>query len=181
MIFLAPLWPIGLQTVRMCCMLRVAALRLIGSLTLSDQLCGCVGVVLTGRVEGTDFRLIKRCLGTKKGLCRETPPYPRHCCVNMPTSKVAPAYLSVYETPAKSERERGTERVREPCVHAGEPARSVRKMFCSVRNVAINKLLCVNSLFDSRIHDLKSRSPQFCRNVTVESDIFCHILKKNTI
>lgn len=112
MIFLAPLWPIGLQTVRMCCMLRVAALRLIGSLTLSDQLCGCVGVVLTGRVEGTDFRLIKRCLGTKKGLCRETPPYPRHCCVNMPTSKVAPAYLSVYKTPAKSERERGTERDR---------------------------------------------------------------------
>lgn len=28
---------------------------LIGSLTLSDQLCGFVGVVLTGRVEGTDF------------------------------------------------------------------------------------------------------------------------------
>lgn len=40
-------------------MLRGAALRLIGSLTLSDQLCGCVGVVLTGRVEGTDFRLRK--------------------------------------------------------------------------------------------------------------------------
>lgn len=67
MIFLAPLWPIGLHTVWMCMQQRVAALGLIGSLTLSDQLCGCVGVVLTGRVEGTDFRLIKRCLETKKG------------------------------------------------------------------------------------------------------------------
>lgn len=37
---------------------------LIGSLTLSDQLCCSVGVVLTGRVEGKDFRLIKRCLRT---------------------------------------------------------------------------------------------------------------------
>lgn len=113
--FLAPLWPIGLQTVWMCCMLRAAALPLIGSLTLSDQLCACVGVVLTGRVEGTDFRLIKRCLGTKKGLCRETPPYPGHCCVNMPTSKVAPAYLSVREFPAKGSEAAAES---EPCVRA---------------------------------------------------------------
>ena len=58
-------------------MLRVAAPRLIGSLTLSDQLCGCVGVVLTGRVEGTDFRLIKRCLGeTQRSFAVKTPPLP---------------------------------------------------------------------------------------------------------
>lgn len=44
----------------MCCVLRAAALRLIGSLTLSDQLCGRVGVVLTGRVEGTDFQTYKK-------------------------------------------------------------------------------------------------------------------------
>ncbi len=34
---------------------------LIGSLTRLDQWCRSVGVVLTGRVEGKDFRLIKRC------------------------------------------------------------------------------------------------------------------------
>lgn len=50
-----------LQTVDVLHVTRSRAL-LIGSLTLSDQLCGFVGVVLTGRVEGTDFRLIKRCL-----------------------------------------------------------------------------------------------------------------------
>ncbi len=37
---------------------------LIGSLTRLDQLCRSVGVVLTGRVEGKDFRLIKRCWRT---------------------------------------------------------------------------------------------------------------------
>lgn len=57
-------------------MLRVAARRLIGSLTLSDQLCGCVGVVLTGRVEGTDFGLIKRCLETQKGFAVKHHPAP---------------------------------------------------------------------------------------------------------
>lgn len=47
--------------------LRVSSARslLIGSLTLSDQLWGSVGVVVTGRVEGKDFRLIRRCLRTR--------------------------------------------------------------------------------------------------------------------
>lgn len=131
-------------------MLRAAALRLIGSLTLSDQLCGCVGVVLTGRVEGTDFRLIKRCLGTKKGLCRETPPYPRHCCENMPTSKVAPAYLSVREFPAKGARQRHT--ASRACMR-----RSRKMLFCCFPSVASIKL-CVNSLLVPRIHSSKSTS-----------------------
>lgn len=46
---------------------------LIGSFTLLDQLCGFVGVVLTGRVEGTDFRLIKRCLETQMLLWKPLP------------------------------------------------------------------------------------------------------------
>lgn len=43
--------------------------------------------------------------------------------MNMPTSKVAPAYLSVRETPAKEERE--IEGAREPSRQAGEPANAL--------------------------------------------------------
>lgn len=68
MIFLAPLWPIGLHIVWMCCALRAAALRLIGSLTRSDQWRGAVGVVSTAPGgKGTDFGLIKRCFAGWRG------------------------------------------------------------------------------------------------------------------
>lgn len=57
-----------------------------------------MGVVLTGRVEGTDFQTYKKVFGTrgkKRGFAvKRQPPGSVGCCVNMSTSLAAEAARS---------------------------------------------------------------------------------------
>lgn len=169
-------------------MLRVAALRLIGSLTLSDQLCGCVGVVLTGRVEGTDFRLIKRCLETKKGFAVKHHPtlgtvvwicqHRYRSCANLSVGLWDPA--KGRESNASQAGETGTLCRGDVTICRGC---WLPQHYCDALNVA-NIILFKRRLFISRLNTFQFAICCVCRDLTASrgsrvANISCKIPPSN--
>lgn len=129
---------------------------LIGSLTLSDQLCGFVGVVLTGRVEGTDFSLIKRCLELRR--CRETPLAQSMLCGYVNIVRTSATGRSVEHCEGKVARVSVALSIRNDCLvcrAAGLAPSSKHWLHFSVKSW---KLYCVGYMEWIHIHNVSSLS-----------------------